>query len=127
MTALFTIIIVLFVAVAIWQMVKIFDLSQERTDTSNSGIATDHDNKVNGYLMMVFLAFIYIITIICFWYWGDLPLMSNAASEHGSEIDNLMIISMILIFIVQTVTQFLLHYFAYKYRGYQGRKALYFA
>lgn len=127
MTALLTIIIVIFVAVAIWQMVKIFDLAQLRTDTSNSGIATDHDNKVNGYLMLAFLAFVYIIMIYCLIYWGDLPLMSNAASEHGSEIDNLMIISMILIFIVQFATQFLLHYFAFKYRGVQGRKALYFA
>jgi len=34
---------------------------------------------------------------------------------------------MIIIFIVQTVTQFLLHYFAFKYKGEEGRKALYFA
>ncbi len=127
MTALFTIIIVLFVAVAIWQLVKIFDLAQFSTDTSNGGIATDYDNKINGQLMLWFLAFIYIITIICFVYWGDLPLMSNAASEHGSEVDNLMTISMILIFTVQIITQFLLHWFAFKYRGEKGKKALYYA
>ncbi|HUH27556.1 cytochrome c oxidase subunit II [Gelidibacter sp.] len=127
MTALFIIIIVLFAAVAIWQMVKIFDLAQVGTDTSNNGIATDYDNKINGYLMLGFLAFIYIITIISFVYWGDLPLMSNAASEHGSEVDNLMMISMIVIFTVQIITQFLLHYFAFKYRGEKGKKALYFA
>lgn len=127
MTALLTIIIVLFAAVAIWQMVKIFDLAQVSTDTSNSGIATDYDNKINGYLMIGFLVFIYTITIISFVKWGDLPLMSNAASEHGSEIDNLMIISMVVIFTVQTITQFLLHYFAFKYRGEKGKKALFFA
>jgi cytochrome c oxidase subunit 2 len=32
-----------------------------------------------------------------------------------------------LIFIVQAVTQVLLHYFAFKYRGKEGNKALYFA
>ena len=53
--------------------------------------------------------------------------MSDAASAHGPEIDNLMIITMVLIFIVQTITQALLHYFAFKYRGRQGQKALYFA
>ncbi|WP_417856131.1 cytochrome c oxidase subunit II [Xanthomarina gelatinilytica] len=125
MTAFLTIIVVLFVAVAIWQMVKIFDLAQ--VGVSNSQIATDNDNKINAYLMLAFLAFIYIITIVCFVKWGDLPLMSNAASEHGSQIDNLMIISMVIIFIVQTVTQFLLHYFAYKYRGEKGKKALFYA
>lgn len=128
MTAFLTIIIVLFVAVAIWQMVKIFDLAQPSTNVPGSdGIATDHDNKVNAYLMLGFLAFIYILTIICFVKWGDLPLMSNAASEHGDELDNLMIISMILIFVVQTLTQFVLHYFSFKYRGEKGKKALFYA
>ncbi|MBC3846115.1 cytochrome c oxidase subunit II [Winogradskyella echinorum] len=125
MTALLTIIIVLFVTVALWQMIKIFDLAQ--VGSSNTQIADDNDNKLNGYLMMGFLVFIYVITIASFWYLGDLPLMSNAASAHGPEIDNLMIISMVLIFIVQTVTQFLLHYFAFKYRGEKGRKALFYA
>lgn len=127
MTAFLTIIIVLFIAVAIWQMVKIFDLAQINNDASISGVATDKDNKINGYLMIGFLIFIYVITILCFWYLGDLPLMSNAASEHGPGIDNLMIISMVVIFIVQTITQFLLHYFAFKYKGEKGKKALFYA
>ena len=125
MTALLTIIIVLFVAVAIWQLIKIFDLAQ--VGKSNSPVAEDWDNKLNGYLMMGFLSFIYIITILSFWYLGDLPLTSNAASEHGPGLDSLMIISMVLIFIVQTITQFLLHYFAFKYRGEKGKKALFYA
>ncbi|WP_405573729.1 cytochrome c oxidase subunit II [Winogradskyella sp. Asnod2-B02-A] len=125
MTALLTIIIVLFVAVALWQMVKIFDLAQVGTTTSQ--VADDHDNKINGYLMIGFLIFIYLITILSFWYLGDLPLMSNSASEHGVEVDNLMIISMVVIFIVQTLTQFVLHYFAYKYKGEKGKKALFYA
>ncbi|GAL79608.1 cytochrome c oxidase polypeptide II [Algibacter lectus] len=53
--------------------------------------------------------------------------MSNSASAHGPIIDNLMVISMVLIFFVQTVTQFLLHYFAFKYKGEKGKKALFFA
>ncbi|WP_430467348.1 cytochrome c oxidase subunit II [Winogradskyella ouciana] len=125
MTALLTIIIVLFVAVAIWQLVKIFDLAQ--VDSQSSPVATDKDNKLNGYLMMGFLAFIYIITILSFWYLGDLPLVSNSASEHGPGLDNLMIISMVIIFIVQTITQFILHYFAFKYRGEKGKKAVFYA
>ncbi len=125
MTALLTIIVLVFITVAIWQMVKIFDLTQ--VNNEDTGVATDKDNKINAYLMMGFLAFIYIITIVCFVKWGDLPLMSNAASEHGPKIDNLMIISMVLIFVVQTITQFLLHYFAFKYKGEKGRKAVFYA
>ena len=53
--------------------------------------------------------------------------MSNSASEHGPKLIILMIISMVLIFIVQTITQFLLHYFAFKYKGEKGKKALFYA
>lgn len=125
MTTLLTLLILLGITIAIWQMVKIFDLAQANRD--NSQIANDKDNSVNGYLMLVFLGFIYIITIVSFALWGDLPLVSNSASEHGPEIDRLMIITMVVIFIVQTITQFLLHYFAFKYKGEKGRKALFYA
>ncbi len=124
-TGLLTIIVLILIAIAIWQLTKIFDLSQAKAD--NSQVANDKDNNVNGYLMMGFLMFIYVITIVCFVKWGDLPLIGNSASEHGSTVDTLMIISMILIFFVQTLTQALLHYFAFKYRGKEGRKALYYA
>lgn len=125
MTAFLTIIVLVFITVAIRQMLKIFDLAQANKDTTQ--VANDKDNRINGYLMMGFLVFIYGITIVCFVKWGDLPLMSNAASEHGVKVDNLMIISMVLIFIVQTITQFLLHYFAFKYKGEKGRKAFFYA
>lgn len=125
MTALLTIIVLVFITVAIWQMVKIFDLANANNE--NAQVANDKDNKLNAYLMLGFLVFIYVITIVCFVLWGDLPLMSNSASEHGPGLDNLMIISMALIFVVQTITQFLLHYFAYKYKGEKGRKALFYA
>jgi len=125
MTAFLTIIIVLFIAIAIWQMVKIFDLAQ--VGASNNQVANDKDNKLNGYLMMGFLIFIYIVTIVSMYKWGDLPLLSNSASEHGQGLDNLMITSMVIIFFVQFVTQFLLHYFAFKYRGEKGKKALFYA
>jgi cytochrome c oxidase subunit 2 len=124
-TGLLTIIVLILIAIAIWQLTKIFELSQAKID--NTQVANDKDNNINGYLMMGFLIFIYIITIVCFVKWGDLPLVSNAASEHGSTVDTLMIISMALIFFVQTLTQALLHYFAFKYRGKKGRKALYYA
>jgi len=127
MTALLSILVLVFILVAIWQMVKIYDLTQIGSSESDTQVATDSDNKINGYLMLGFLAFIYVITIICFVKFGDLPLMSNSASEHGPDVDNLMIISMIVIFFVQTVTQFLLHYFAFKYKGEKGKKAVFFA
>jgi len=126
MMNLLIILILLGVTVAILQMVKIYDLTQG-VNKDNSQIANDKDNSRNGYLMLAFLGFIYLITIISFVLWGDLPLVSNSASEHGPRIDRLMVITMVVIFIVQTITQFLLHYFAFKYKGEKGKKALFYA
>lgn len=124
MTIVLTIAVLVLVAIAIWQMTKIFELSQFKAD--NSQVANDKDNKYNGYLMMAFLIFIYGITIFSFVQYGDF-LLPGPASEHGNEYDNLMLVSFIIIFIVQTITQALLHYFGYKYRGEQGKKALFYA
>jgi cytochrome c oxidase subunit 2 len=126
MNSLLILIIVVLLGVAIWQLSKIFSLTQEKAAAENSEVATDKDNNINGYLMFAFVGFIYIFTIYSLVKWGSFVL-GTPASEHGTDYDNLMYISMVIIFIVQTFTQFLLHYFAFKYRGKEGQKALYFA
>ena len=54
-------------------------------------------------------------------------MLPSSSSEHGIEYDNLLWISFAIIFFTQTITQGLLHYFAYKYRGEKGKKALFYA
>ncbi|TRX37033.1 cytochrome c oxidase subunit II [Flavobacterium restrictum] len=126
MTSLLVIIVLVLLAVALWQLTKIFDLTQVGSNTDNSQVATDNDNNVQGYLMFGFLSFIYIFTIYGLFTWGNLVL-HTPASAHGATVDNLMNITWILIFTVQAITQVLLHYFAFKYRGKKDQKALYFA
>ena len=126
MTSLLVIIVLVLLSVALWQLTKIFDLTQVGEQADNSQVASDNDNKIQGYLMFGFLAFIYIFTIYGLLQWGNLVL-HTPSSEHGADLDNLMNITWVLIFIVQTITQFLLHYFAFKYKGKQGQEALYFA
>ena len=127
MTSLLVIIVLVLLAVALWQLTKIFDLTQVgNTSSDDSQVATDNDNNVQGYLMFGFLAFIYIFTIYGLIKWGSLVL-HTPASEHGSDVDNLMNITWILIFTVQAITQVLLHFFAFKYRGNKDKRALYFA
>ncbi|WP_035669776.1 cytochrome c oxidase subunit II [Flavobacterium sp. 83] len=126
MTSLLVIIVLVLLAVALWQLTKIFDLTQVGSNSDSSQVATDNDNNVQGYLMFGFLAFIYIFTIYGLFKWGSLVL-HTPASEHGALVDNLMNITWVLIFIVQAITQVLLHYFAFKYRGKKDQKALYFA
>lgn len=126
MTSFLVFIILVLIGIAVWQLTKIFDLTQIGGSSSNDEIANDKDNSVNGYLMFAFVGFIYVFTIYSLYAWGDLVL-GTPASEHGPDYDNLMYISFAIIFFVQTITQFLLHYFAFKYRGKEGQKALYFA
>ncbi len=116
--------VLVLIAIAIWQITKIFELSQPKK--VNTQVSDDSDNNLNGKLMFAFLIFIYGITIFSFWAYGDV-LLPQAASEHGSEYDTLMWISFGIIFFVQTITQALLHYFSYKYRGEKGKKALFYA
>lgn len=130
MTSLLILVIVALLGIAVWQLTKIFDLTNSKLNVGNeyeSEIATDKDNNINGYLMFGFLAFIYIFTIYSCVKWGYFPLLNNSASEHGNDVDQLMWITLVVIFLVQIVTQFLLHYFAFKYRGNKNRKAIFFA
>jgi cytochrome c oxidase subunit 2 len=124
MTAFLVILVIILFGVAVWQIGKIYQLS--KPEGSSSQIANDKDNNKQGYLMLGLLAFIYILLIVCFWLWGD-TLLPVAASEHGLEVDNLMLVSMIIIFVVGILTQWLLLYFSFKYRGEAGKKALFYA
>lgn len=125
MTVFLVLTVLVLFAVAIWQLNKIFQLSKVGKQ-DNSQIANDKDNNFQGKLMVWFMIFFYVFLIYGFWEWSDV-LLPNAASEHGKDIDQLMLISMVIIMLVLVITQFLLHYFAFKYRGRQGQKAIFFA
>ena len=84
MTILLILAVLVLVAIAIWQMTKIFEFSQIKTVASQ--VANDEDNKNNGYLLFVFLIFIYGITIFSFWKYGKM-LLPEAASEHDASYD----------------------------------------
>lgn len=129
MTSLLILVIVALLGIAIWQLTKIFDLTQNISgnELCDSEIATDKDNNIQGYLLFGFLGFIYALTIFSIVKYGHFPLLANSASEHGKDVDNLMWISLGLIFFVQTITQFLLHYFAFVNRGRKDKKAFYFS
>ena len=122
MTVLLSIIAVTLLAISVWQITKIFEISNLGAKKDDSQVASEKDNDLQGKLMFAFLVFIYLVTIYSFVSYTKV-LLPESASEHGYTYDTLLIISFIIIFIVQTVTQALLHYIAYKYRGINGRKA----
>lgn len=125
MTVFLVIIVIALFVVTLWQISKIFELSKS-SDEDSSQIANDKDNKNQAYIMVGFVIFFYALMIFSFWNYSKLYL-PEAASEHGSKVDNLMFLSIGIIMFVQVITQALLHYFAVKYRGKKGRRALFYA
>ncbi len=125
MTVFLIIVVVALFGISAWQISKIFKLSQG-ADADTTQVANDKDNNLQGKLMLAFVAFMYILTIYCFVAYNSFFLPESAA-EHGVDYDKLMLISMVLIMFVQIITQGLLHYFSYKYRGKKGNQALFFA
>ena len=125
MTAYLVILVIILFGVTVLQINKVFKLLQP-AKSEDSEVATDKDNETQGYMMLAFVFFIYWILAYCFWKWGNV-LLPVAASEHGLEIDQLMLITMVVIFAVGIVTQWLLHYFAFVYRGSKDKKALFYA
>ena len=125
MTLLLILTSLILISIAVWQLTKILELSKP-VDYKNDEIATDKDNDIQGKLMFLFLIFIYALTIFSFFKYGDV-ILPESASVHGENYDSLLWFSFAVIFFVQTITQALLHYFAFKYRGNEKRKALFFA
>lgn len=118
MTALFYILLAIVIGIAIWQIISIFNLK--------GAIATEKDNNTQGILFAVFGIFFYGLMIFSFWKYSVI-LLPESASFEGARIDTLYLVTMGVILFVQAITQFLLFYFAFKYRGIKGRKALFYA
>ena len=118
MTALLYIILAIVIGVAIWQVASILNLK--------SAIATEKDNNTQGILFAIFGVFFYGLMIFSFAKYS-VVLLPESASLEGEKIEALYIGTMLLILFVQAVTQFLLFFFAFKYRGVKGRKALFYA
>ena len=125
MTLLLIITILILTGIALWQITKIFELSQLGQKKDDSQIATEKDNDLNGKLMFAFLVFIYAVTIYSFWTYSKV-LLPESASAHGPAYDTLLWISFAVILFAQTLTQAVLHIFAYQYRGINNRKAYFF-
>lgn len=125
MTAFLVILVILLLGVSVWQMSRIFQLARTKP-IGFSDIASDKDNNTQGYIMIGFLIFIYLLAIVSFYLWWG-TLLPDSGSEHGAKIDNLMLITMIMIFIAGIITQALLHYFAFYYRGRKDRVATHYA
>lgn len=121
MSTLLTILVLVLAAVAIGQIVRIFELSNSVRGVDENEI-TDKDNEWQGWLMLAFMfAMLISFTWMTIEYWD--VLLPRSASQHGVDVDRLWNISMITIIIMFFVTQPLLFYFSFKYRGKKKNSA----
>lgn len=121
MKALFYILVFILIATAVWQFFKLMGL------TKKEQVATEKENNINGWLMLGLGGFIYGLMLYSMFQGRVVLLPRQSASLEGEDIDNLFVITMGLILVVQFITQFLIYYFTFKYRGLKGRKAMFFA
>ena len=121
MKALFFILIFIVIATAFWQFFKLLGFFKKEQ------IVTEKENNINGWLMLGLGIFIYSLMLISMYKYKIVLLPKLSASLEGEHIDRLFIITMTLIFVVQFITQFLIYFFTFKYRGIKGRKATFYA
>ncbi len=114
-----------FVIVLILVIANAFDISE--LTSKLTGKKTIDANKVNKWLMLIFL--IVGLAAVAWEYseHGKHVLLGNASSEHGAIYDSMFSITLILTTIVFVITQILLFYFSFRYSKKEGQKALYYA
>jgi cytochrome c oxidase subunit 2 len=85
------------------------------------------NNKVNAFLLLLFLIFGLIGVYYCNERLeGKILSFGSAASDHGILIDRMMKITLIITGIVFFITQIILFWFSFKYQESEKRKAYYY-
>jgi cytochrome c oxidase subunit 2 len=82
-------------------------------------------NRINAFLLLAFL----IAGLFGVWYCHEKlkgKILPEAASDHGENIDTMIVITLIITGLVFIATQIALFWFAYKYQEKEDRKAYYF-
>ena len=111
--------------VVLVQLLRVNELiSQVKNEDPN--LVNDDDNKTQGFLVFLIAGVLFLGSVLWqFKYWG-IHILPPASSIHGATIDTLMQVTCALILFVFFITQPILAWFTYKYRGNSKRKAHYF-
>jgi len=85
----------------------------------------EQNNRINGFLMIIFLVLGLIGVYVCNEVFKA-RILGKSASDHGEKIDLMMSITIVITGIVFIITQVLLFWFAFKYQYSEKRKGYYF-
>ncbi|MCG8575670.1 MAG: hypothetical protein MI810_12355 [Flavobacteriales bacterium] len=122
---LIILVVIVLAAIAVAQLMKLHSLNSKVTGRREEDIDL-RVNNLNATLMLVFLTIFFgsLIYMVATYGKGMLP---EPASEHGVDVEWLFDINWIIVFAVFLSCNFLLFWFAFKYRYHPDRKAYFFA
>jgi cytochrome c oxidase subunit 2 len=120
-----TIAVVVLIFVVIFQIAK---ASEYVSVLKGEEVSRKQNNKINGFLMVVFL----VLGLVGVWYcnellYGKTLLVQDAASVEGARVDSMLWVTLAVTGIVFIATQVILFVFAYKYQEDTNRKVVFFA
>ena len=112
--------------IALVQLMKIYDLAAKVRGEKSQEKVSRSENMLMANLMLVFMAafFGFIIWLIA--KYGSNSGLYQAASAHGKDIDELLMINWYIIYAIFFITNSLLFGFSWKYYYREERKALYY-
>ncbi|PWV54105.1 cytochrome c oxidase subunit II [Chitinophaga sp. S165] len=122
MSGYLAVLVVVLIFVVIFQIAK---ASEYVSILKGEKKARQQTNRVNGFLLIIFL----ILGLIGVYYCNDIlkgKIVMEAASVQGKGIDSMIMTTLIITGIVFVITQILLFWFAFKYQEKEGRQAFYF-
>jgi cytochrome c oxidase subunit 2 len=85
----------------------------------------EQNNRINGFLMIVFLVLGLIGVFWCNELFKD-KILGKSASDHGEKIDLMLHITFAITGVVFFITQILLFWFSFRYQYSEKRKSFYF-
>lgn len=123
MIKLLTLLVLVMAVVTIWRLIRVLELVRDLRGDEDA--VTDKDNRTNGKLSLWFL-FLGFAGMIYFTLDAKKYLLPVSASKHGALTDSFLNMNFALIIVVFFITQFLLFYFAWKYKHKKGQKAYFY-
>ena len=124
MSTFLTVAVIVLFFVVIFQIAKASEYVAILKGENNS---RRQNNKINGFMMVVFL----VLGFVGVWYCNDLYyhktlLAFPAASDHGEKVDSMLWITLWITGIVFIITQVLLFWFSFRYQESDKRKVYFF-
>ncbi|MGX5817913.1 cytochrome c oxidase subunit II [Chitinophaga lutea] len=122
MSGYLAVLVVVLIFVVIFQIAK---ASEYVSILKGEKKSREQSNRINGFLMVVFL----VLGLVGVWWCHDLlddKMLGESASVQGDGIDQMIKVTFLITFAVFVITQILLFWFAFKYQEKEGKQAYYF-